>query len=147
MSDRPTWDKYFMRLAVDVASRSKDPSTKIGAVIVGPDNEIRSTGYNGFPRGVNDTEERLTNRPTKYICTVHAEANAIFNAVRSGISVRGCTLYVAGLPPCHECAKAIIQSGIRRVVTQSGTVPERWKESIVWGALLMCEGKVLVEEV
>jgi|688.fasta_scaffold119457_3 dCMP deaminase len=131
-----------MMLATDVATRSKDPSTHVGAIIVGPDNEIRATGYNGFPRGIQDSDARLVDRQSRLDFTVHAEPNAIFNAVRIGTSTRGCTLYVAGLPPCHECAKAMIQAGIIRVVYKSDDVPERWASSVALGALLLTEAGV-----
>lgn len=113
---RQSWDEYFMEMARHVGSRSKDRSTKVGAVIVGPDREIRSTGYNDFPRGVNDNVDARRERPTKYPYTEHAERNAIYNAARVGIPLAGCTLYVDAGFPCSECARAIIQSGIREVV-------------------------------
>lgn len=116
---RKSWDEYFMDLARLVATRSKDTSTKVGAVIVGPNREIRSTGYNGFPRQVNDDIPARHERPMKYYYTVHSEQNAIFNACRAGTSVDGCTIYIAGRPPCSWCARAIIQSGIRRVVVDT----------------------------
>lgn len=106
------WDNNFMGLARHIALWSKDPSTKVGAVIVDDKRRVVGHGYNGFPRGVEDSEERLNNREVKYKHVVHAELNAILN---SRGSVEGCTLYVT-LEPCTECAKAIIQSGIRRVV-------------------------------
>lgn len=109
-------DKYFMRLCKETASASKDPSTKVGAIIVGPDHEIRSTGWNGFARKVNDTPERWNNRPTKYQYVVHAERNAIYNAARVGTPLKGCTMYVRPLFVCNVCADAIIQSGIIEVV-------------------------------
>lgn len=144
---RPGWDAYFLAIAALVAERSKDPSTKVGAVIVGPDHEIRSTGYNGFPRGIDDSPARLADRPTRYSFTVHAEPNAIFNAVRVGTSTRNCTLYVAGLPPCHECVKAIIQAGIVRVVHFDKAVPERWQASIERGRTLLSEANIPCEAI
>jgi dCMP deaminase len=106
------WDKRFMDVAEMVASWSKDPSTKVGAVIVDDNRRIVGTGYNGFPRGVLDHAHRYNNRPLKYEMVVHAEANAILNATQL---VSGATLYCT-LSPCHECAKLIIQAGIRKVV-------------------------------
>ena len=88
------WVKRFFRLANEVATWSKDPSTKVGAVIVGENKQIISQGYNGFPRGVDDTEERYNNREIKYKMVVHAEMNAILNALYNGSSVKGATLYV-----------------------------------------------------
>lgn len=106
------WDERFLNLATHVSEWSKDPSTKVGSVIVAEDKRIMSLGYNGFPRGVDDTEERLNDRPTKYAFVAHAERNALDNI---DASIRGCTMYVT-LQPCPECAKSIIQRGIKRVV-------------------------------
>lgn len=110
-----SWDEYFMGVALLAAKRSKDPNTQVGACIVSPDNIILSTGYNGFPAGCSDDEYPWdrTGEETKYPYVVHAELNAILNA--NGKSLRGAKIYVA-LFPCNECAKAIIQSGIREVV-------------------------------
>ncbi len=115
--DYITWDEYFMGVAILASMRSKDPNTQVGACIVSPDNIILSTGYNGMPKGCSDDEfpwdrnGELTE--TKYPFVVHAELNAILNA--HGKDLRNAKLYVA-LFPCNECAKAIIQSGIREVV-------------------------------
>ena len=114
-SDYITWDEYFMGVALLAAKRSKDPNTQVGACIVDENNVILTTGYNGFPVGCSDDEfpwDREGDN-TKYPFVVHAELNAILNA--SGKSLRGAKLYVA-LFPCNECAKAIIQSGIKEVV-------------------------------
>lgn len=116
---RKSWDEYFMDMARLVATRSKDPSTKIGAVIVGPNKEVRSTGYNDFPRGVNDEGKGRRKRPVKYLFTEHAERNSIYNAARMGTSTDGCVIYVSKRPPCADCARAIIQAGIVEVVTES----------------------------
>lgn len=113
--DYISWDEFFMGVAVLAAKRSKDPNTQVGACIVDENNVIISTGYNGFPIGCSD-DEFPWNREgeiTKYPFVVHAELNAILNA--SGKSMRGARIYVA-LFPCNECAKAIIQSGIKEVV-------------------------------
>lgn len=107
------WDERFLDLALHVAQWSKDPSTKVGAVIVRPDKRIVSLGYNGFPRGVCDHEERYAERAVKYKFVSHAERNALDNVSED---VTGCTLY-STLQPCPECAKSIIQKGIKRVVT------------------------------
>lgn len=109
------WNERFMELAKLISTWSKDESTKVGCVVVGPDKEIRSTGYNGFPRGVNDKIAARKVRPTKYKFTEHAERNAIFNAVLYGASCKGCVMYVT-FPPCVDCARGIIQSGIREVI-------------------------------
>lgn len=97
MSDnqKTRWDDHFLRLALNNAKMSKDPRTQVGSVIVGPDREVRSMGFNGFPRGIEDTLERLHDRDMKLKLIVHGEMNAILNAVRIGVSTRGCTLYLA----------------------------------------------------
>jgi len=114
-----TWDEYFMGLAHLSALRSKDPNTQVGACIVAADNKVVSIGYNGMPRGCSDNEFPWEREggflDTKYAFVVHAELNAILNSPRP---VKDCTLYVS-LFPCNECAKAIIQSGIRRIVYES----------------------------
>lgn len=109
------WNSRFMDLARLVAGWSKDTSTKVGCVIIGPDKEVRSIGYNGFPRGVDDTISERKIRPTKYEFTEHAERNAIYNAGLYGARIKDCVLYVT-LPPCADCARGIIQSGIREVI-------------------------------
>lgn len=114
-----TWDEYFMGLAHLSALRSKDPSTQVGAAIVDENHRVVSVGYNGFPQGVSDDEFPWAREggtlDTKYAFVVHAELNAILNSQRS---VRGCSIYVS-LFPCNECAKAIIQSGIKKIVYES----------------------------
>ena len=111
-----TWEEYFMGLAHLSGLRSKDPNTQVGAVIVDENNRVVSIGYNGFPSGVSDDEFPWGREggvlDTKYAFVVHAELNAILNSQRS---VRGCSLYVS-LFPCNECAKAIIQAGIKTIV-------------------------------
>lgn len=123
------WEKRYLDIAKDVASWSKDPSKKIGAVIVGNKGQIISQGYNGFPRGIEDYKSRYENRETKYKYVVHAESNAIYNAIHNGANTDGATIYVTGLPVCHECAKAIIQVGIRRVIMDTRPDETTWKES------------------
>ncbi len=113
--DYISWDEYFMGVAKLAAHRSKDPSTQVGACIVSPENIIISTGYNGMPKGCSDDEFPWGREgaETKYPFVVHAELNAILNA--NGRDLRGSRVYVA-LFPCNECAKAIIQSGVKEVV-------------------------------
>ena len=123
------WDDYFMGVSLLAADRSKDPSTQVGACIVSDDNRILSTGYNGFPQGCSDDEfpwnRDESKGETKYNFVVHAELNAILNA--GGKSLVGSRIFVS-LFPCHECAKAIIQSGVKEVVYLSdkynGTVSD-----------------------
>ena len=129
------WDIRFMRLAKEVSTWSKDPSSKIGAVIVNDRRRILATGYNGFPEGIEDTEERLNNREEKYPRIIHAEMNALLNALKNGVSVEGATLYVYGLPVCPDCTKSVIQSGIKRIVMSPDPYvvitpwTEKWKNS------------------
>jgi dCMP deaminase len=111
----PEWNTYFMSLCYLIATRSKDPSTKVGCVIVGPDQEIRSTGYNSLPRHMDDNLPERFKRPLKYSYFEHAERNAIYNAARYGASLLGCSLYITWLP-CIDCARAIVQSGISKVI-------------------------------
>jgi len=110
----PSWDEWFMRMVYEVSNKSKDKSSKIGSIIVN-NNQIVKIGYNGFPRGVNDDIEERHNRPLKYKFTAHSEANAIFFAAKDGVKTDGCSMYTNGIS-CLECAKAIIQSGIKIVI-------------------------------
>lgn len=116
------WDLRFLELAKHISSWSKDPSTKVGAVIVDDKKRIVSLGYNGFPIGINDSYEKLENRETKLKIIVHAERNAIIFASRS---LEGCTLYTYPFMPCSVCAGIVIQSGIKRVVSYQ-TSNKRW---------------------
>ena len=136
------WKCRYLGLAKQVASWSKDPSTQVGAVIVGDHGQVLSQGYNGFPRGIQDTPERLLDRPTKYKYVVHAEMNAIYNASLTGVSLKGSTIFVVGLPICSECAKAIIQVGIEHVITPAQVIPEKWQKSCDFAAELLMEAGV-----
>jgi dCMP deaminase len=128
------WDHRFMRLAREISTWSKDPSSKIGAVVVNNERRILATGYNGFPRGIADTDERLNDREQKYPRIVHGEMNALMNALYSGVSVKDSTIYVYGLPICSECTKSVIQAGIKRVViTYTELAPEKWQNQ--WNAM------------
>lgn len=122
------WDIRYLKLAEQVASWSKDPSSQIGAIAVGRKGEVLSTGYNGFPRHIAD-DDRYKDREQKYKYIVHAEANCIYNATYNGVSLHNSTMYVWGLPCCSECAKAIIQVGIHRVIMKGDAFNPRWKES------------------
>ena len=118
------WHDRFFAMADLVGSWSKDPSTKVGAVIIRPDRTIASVGYNGFPRGVNDTEELYSAREEKLLRVVHAEANAILSAREP---LHGYTLFVTPLHPCANCTGLIIQSGIKRVLYEcSSPTSEAW---------------------
>ena len=122
------WDKRFLKLAKHISKWSKDPSTQVGCVVVGPDRELRSTGFNGLPRGIEDNEQRLNNREIKYPLICHAEENAIMHAARIGMSLKDCTAYVTW-PPCTRCARSLIQAGISTIVYPKNIeIPDRWME-------------------
>jgi dCMP deaminase len=135
MSNIEKWDRWFLGLAKFVSTASKDPSTQVGAVLVNDLKQVVGMGYNGFARGIADTEERLNNREVKYKLVVHAEVNAI---IQAGHAARGSTLYVYPsfmIPPiCHECCKAAIQAGIVGIVSyepnEADPRVQRWKDSI-----------------
>jgi len=118
------WDFRFLELAASISKWSKDPSTKVGAVISDENNRVVSVGYNGFPKEIRD-DSRLHDREMKYQIVVHAEINALLFAERS---VKGCTLYTWPFMPCSRCASAIIQAGISRVVSVENKEP-RWADS------------------
>lgn len=136
-----TWDVRFLKLAQHIASWSKDPSTKVGCVIVGPDREIVSTGYNGFPRGVSDDSSRYDDRNTKLHLICHAEENAVAHAARIGVSLRNTTAYVTW-PPCPRCARSLVQAGVTKVVHQETELPERWVDQMNWSFQLLDEADV-----
>ena len=139
------WDRKFLALAQHISTWSKDPSKKIGAVAVGRNRNILATGYNGFPKGIMDTEERLNDRETKYELVVHAEMNCIYNAVENGVSLKGAHLYVYGLPICHECAKGVVQVGIGRVIIEDTACDiQRWSDSFAKSKRIFHEGNVVV---
>lgn len=131
-----------MKLAKEISTWSKDPSSQIGSIIADHDRRILATGYNGFPRGIADTNERLQNREQKYPLTVHAELNCLLNALYSGVSVRYGTLYVYGLPICSDCAKSVIQAGITRVVIGDPS----YYSKIKWFHSWMDTSKLMFEE-
>ena len=141
------WDLRFLELAKQISTWSKDPSTKVGCVVVGADREIRSTGFNGFPRGINDDEERLTDREKKYPLICHAEENAIMHAARIGVSLKDSTAYVTW-PPCSRCARSLIQAGIREIVyPETGKIPERWIEDFTISDSMLNEAGVAVRTI
>lgn len=141
------WDARFIALARHIAGWSKDPSTKVGCIIVGEDREIRSTGFNGFPRGIEDTAERLENRELKYPLICHAEENAIMHAARIGVSLKGCTAYVTW-PPCTRCARSLVQAGVRVVAYPAGLeIPERWCGDFEMSTRMLREASVQILEV
>jgi dCMP deaminase len=141
------WDAHFMELCDVIAKKSKDTSTKVGCLIVGPDNEIRGNGYNGMPRGIDDNILDRHERPTKYKWFEHAERNAIYNCARVGIATKGCRLYVNSMPPCADCARAIIQSGIAEVVLTTLAYPARWADSCETALDMLAEAGIKVRTV
>lgn len=119
------WDFRFLKLAKEVSTWSKDPSTQVGAVAVEQRNLVRGLGYNGFPSSMFDDHVLLANRNTKLLYTIHAEENCLFNSFGNP-----CTIYTFPFPPCSDCAIRIVQHGIKTVVSVDGW-PERWNESIM----------------
>jgi len=137
------WNMRFLRMAEMVSDWSKDPSTKVGVVLV-KDRKIVATGYNGFPEGIAD-DDRLNNREKKYALVVHAEMNALLQA---GHDSRGSTLYLWGFAgcPCQNCTKHVIQAGVRKVVYYDGVPPpERWADELAAARLTLEEAGVEIE--
>ncbi len=120
-----SWPEYFFDMIKSVKKKSKDKHTKFGCIIAGPGNEIRTTGYNSFPRKLNDNVPERYERPEKYFWMVHAERNAIYNAAKMGTPLDGCTAYIDGLP-CGDCAQGLIQVGIKELIFDS----DNWNKFI-----------------
>lgn len=155
MIDKPegvTFDEYFLGMVEPLAKKSKDKSTKVGCVIVGPDNDIRTTGYNSFPRGIRDDVPERQERPTKYFYIEHAERNAIYcKALVGGPGLKGSRIYMDFLP-CTDCARAIINVGIVEIIIAGDTYAEkkvaweqRWKESMMHAKIMLREAGVKVK--
>ena len=124
------WDIRFMDIAKSVSEWSPDPSTKVGAIVVSDQNLILAFGWNAFPRKVTSIKEDGVEREVKYKYIIHAEANTIYNSTRNGISLLGSTLYVYGIPPCLDCGKAIVQVGVRRVISiVKDNIRQSWLDS------------------
>ena len=125
------WVQYFQELAHTIKKKSKDKNTQIGVVIVGKDKEIISTGYNSFPRGINDEVLERQERPEKYYWFEHAERNAIYNAARIGVSTKGSTMYLSCGVPCADCTRAIINAGITRIFVERNDITKgpQWVDS------------------
>ena len=140
------WADRYMKLAQVISTWSKDPSTKVGAIVVGHNGEILSQGYNGFPRKIKDTNNRLNNRSEKYKYIIHAEMNAIFNASLNGVSLQNSSIYIYGLPICHECAKGIIQVGIKKVIIDK-KIKDNWQESCQIAQEMLIEAGVTIIEI
>ena len=150
MSQR--WDRHFLRMALECAGMSKDPNTSVGAVVVGPDREIRATGFNGFPQGVIDMPDRLADRELKNRLMVHAERNCICNAARVGVPLKGCVLYLAatdassavwGGAPCVSCTIGVIQVGIVEVVSPPQKVPTKRADDLRMAGELLKEAGIM----
>lgn len=151
MSER--WDRHFLKLAICHASMSKDPNKRVGAVLVGPDREVLSMGFNGLPRQLIDSGERLHYREIKLELTVHAEVNALLAAASHGIRTKGATLYVAsqdvedgqiwGGPPCVKCFCETIQGGIKEIVTFPAKPNSNWSASHAKSLELLAETTIL----
>ena len=138
------WDQRFMDLAGFVAGWSKDRSRQVGCVIVASDNSLRSIGFNGFPRGLNDDHDHRHERPAKYFWTEHAERNAIYAAARNGIPLAGCRMYLPWFP-CVDCARAIVQAGISELVSLTPDFSDpQWGEGFRVSVDLLEEAGVAV---
>lgn len=143
------WDRRFLSDAKHHSSHSKDPSSKIGAVFV-KNNNILSIGWNGFPRGIEDSDERLNNRELKYKYIVHAEMNGIYNATHNGVCLADSTLYAYGLPVCDKCALGVVQVGVERVVMEYNIKNpriEQWKDSFELAFEIFDEAGVVYETI
>ena len=137
------WDLRFLRIAHEVSSWSHDPGTKVGCVLVS-NKRILSVGYNGFPANISDSLERYANRDFKLAAVVHSEANAILNAAKNGATTEGSTAYVT-FPPCSQCAAALIQAGVSKVVCPNPeNAPERWRASFKLANDLLYEAGLTV---
>jgi len=137
------WIDKYVELAKHIASWSKDSSKKIGAIIFDDNHSVLSTGYNGFARGCNDDVKERKIKPLKYKWTEHAERNAIYNAARTGVPLKDSTMVVVGLFTCTDCARAIIQSGVKRVICNKPdfTIPH-WGEDFKIAHEMLQEAKI-----
>lgn len=139
--------KRFLKFLPDAqaaAGRSKDRSTKVGAVVLDDDLNLRISGYNGMARGINDDVELRHQRPTKYLWTSHAEENCVAQAARIGVSLKGCTILLTSLFPCTTCARLIIQAGIVRVMAPRANATDRWDEQAAVALEMLREAGVEV---
>lgn len=140
------WHDRWFQMVNLVSSWSKDPSTKVGSVIIPKGSDIPVIGWNGFPRGVKDLPERYADRNLKYMLVSHAEENTILNAARNGIDIKAGTIYISAFP-CHNCSKSIVQSGLEKVFYRPSSKEflERWGDSIAISELILNEGGVRYE--
>jgi dCMP deaminase len=141
------WKEYFRGIAHQVKLKSKDRYTQIGAVVVGSNNQIVSTGYNSFPRGIDDSVDERQERPEKYYWFEHAERNSLYNAALIGVSTKGCTMYLTCGIPCSDCARGIINSGISKIVCErvGGAVGNLWDEHAKRSIEMFNEAGVKIE--
>ena len=143
------WNFRFMQMAQMISTWSKDPSTKVGCVIVSPAKTVLSMGYNGFPRGVNDDVPARWERPTKYEFVVHAEENALLNAVRNGSRIEGGILYVT-MPPCTRCAGSISSAGIKEVIYMEPEIQKQipgWRDNLKFSFDIFTESGILYKSI
>ena len=141
----PSWDELFMRMVYLISTKSRDPRTKIGAVLV-RDKRVVSMGYNGFPGGVKDLPDRYNNKSDKYKYVVHAEDNTILTASRFGISTVGTSLYTNGIP-CCECSKSIIQGGVTEIIVHKqwpDMIHSGWIESTTVSKTMLSESNIKI---
>lgn len=140
------WHQRFMLLAREVAEWSKDPSTKVGCILV-RDKKVISTGYNGFPKNISDDLDRLIDREQKYEITVHAEVNAVTTAALHGVSTEGATAYVT-FNPCSRCSAVLINAGIAQVyVDAAAEIPPRWLENFILASRILKEAEVELQTI
>ena len=139
-SNEYKWHERFMYLAKEVSTWSKDPSTQVGCVLV-KDRHVISTGFNGFPRGLSDDLDRLTNREIKYEMTVHAEVNAVTTAALHGVSTDGCDAYVT-FQPCSRCAAVLINAGIKSIYVAPNDIPGRWLDNFILASKMLEEASI-----
>jgi dCMP deaminase len=135
------WHVRFLRLAQEVSTWSLDPSTKVGCILV-KNKRVISTGYNGFPKNISDSFDRLIDREQKYEMTVHAEVNAVTTAALHGVSTENCTAYVT-FSPCSRCAAVLINAGITSVYVSGGNViPDRWLQNFILASKMLAEAGI-----
>ena len=143
----PSWDAIFMSMVYLISMKSKDQSTHIGSVIVGPKNEIISLGFNSFPMGIDDSVEERQERPEKYSFFEHGERNSIYLATRNGVSLKNSKMYTQGMP-CTDCCRGIIQVGIEEVILHKSwddlSGQEKWKDSAIRSKQMFMEAGVKI---
>jgi len=142
------WRQYFRGIVHQIKLKSKDRYTQIGAVIVGNNNQIVSTGYNSFPRGIDDSLDIRQERPEKYYWFSHAETNAIVNSALNGISTNGTTMYMSCGIPCADCARNIINAGIVKIICETAnesTFSEKWDEHAKRSIEMFNEAGIVIE--